>query len=103
MNRSLFRLGLIAALALAMCASSSLAFAQGGTTSTLNGTVVDTSGAVLPGADVSARHTTTGVVTAAVTNTEGAFSLAAMPIGSYVVSVTLQGFKTAVINNVVLT
>jgi hypothetical protein len=103
MNRSLFRLGLVTALALAMCAGSSLAFAQGGTTSTLNGTVVDTSGAVLPGATVSAKHSTTGVVTTAVANTEGAFSLPAMPIGTYVVNVTLEGFKTAVINNVVLT
>src|SRR5215211_5261506 len=103
MNRSLFRLGLVTVLALAMCASSSLAFAQGGTTSTLNGTVVDTSGAVLPGADISAKHSTSGVVTTAVANSEGAFSLPALPIGTYVVTVTMQGFKTAVVNDVVLT
>ena len=103
MNRSVFRLGLVSALVLAMCASSSLAFAQGGTTSTLNGTVVDTSGAVLPGADISAKHSTTGVVTTAVSNAEGAFSIAALPIGTYVVTVTLQGFKTSIVNNVVLT
>jgi hypothetical protein len=90
-------------LALAIGASGSLVFAQGGTTSTLNGTVVDTSGAVLPGADVSAKHSTSGVITTAITNTEGAFSLPAMPIGTYVVTVTLQGFKTSVTNNVVLT
>lgn len=103
MNRSLSRLGLTMVLGVALCASSSLVFAQGGTTSTLNGTVVDTSGAVLPGADVSAKHSASAVVTTSVTNTEGAFTIPAMPIGTYVVTVTLQGFKSAVINNVVLT
>jgi Carboxypeptidase regulatory-like domain/TonB-dependent Receptor Plug Domain len=88
------------AVFLAMAGTS---YGQGGTTSTLAGVVVDGSGAVIPGADVVARHNATGVTVSAVTNSDGAFSFPALNIGQYTVTVSLQGFKTAVINNVVLT
>ena len=88
------------AVFLAMAGTS---YGQGGTTSTLAGVVVDGSGALIPGADVVARHNATGVSVSAVTNTEGAFSFPALNIGRYTVTVSLQGFKTAVVNNVVLT
>lgn len=97
MKRSVLRLGLIVLFA-AVFASS--AFAQ---TQTISGIVVDGSGAVIPGADVAAKHTGTGVVSRAVSNAEGQFSLPGMQIGTYMVTVTLQGFKTVVVNNVVLT
>ena len=103
MNRSVLRLGLVVLLAVAMCAAPSSLFAQGSTTQTLSGTVIDTTGAVIPGADVSAKHNGTGVVNTAVSNGEGLFSIPSLPIGAYTVSVTLQGFKTVIINNVVLT
>src|SRR5436309_10864881 len=79
------------------------AHGQGGSTSTLAGVVVDTSGGVIPGADVVAKHNATGVTTSAVTNTEGVFSFPALNTGTYTVTVSLQGFKAAVINDVVLT
>ena len=41
--------------------SSSPAYGQGGTTSTLSGVAVDTSGAVLPGADVTVTMPSTGL------------------------------------------
>jgi hypothetical protein len=41
--------------------------------------------------------------TAAVSNSDGLFSIPSLPIGTYTVTVTLQGFKTVVIQNVVLT
>jgi hypothetical protein len=103
MNRSVFRSALVAILALALGVMATNAYAQGGVTQPLAGTVVDASGAVIPGADVSAKHNGTGVVTTAVTNSEGVFSMAAMPVGTYTVTVTLQGFKTVVINDVVIT
>jgi outer membrane receptor protein involved in Fe transport len=103
MNRSVLRLGLVVLLAVAMSAAPSSLFAQGSTTQTLSGTIVDTTGAVIPGADVSAKHNGTGVVNTAVSNSEGLFSIPSLPIGTYTVSVTLQGFKTVIINNVVLT
>jgi hypothetical protein len=78
------------------------AFAQGGSTSTLSGIVVDSSGGVIPGADVTIKHNATNVTTTAVSNSSGAFSFPGLNIGTYTVTVTLQGFKTFVVNNVVL-
>jgi hypothetical protein len=103
MNRSVLRLGLVVLFAAVLASLGNLAYAQGGTTQTLSGTVVDVSGAVIPGADVAAKHGGTGVVSNAVSNSEGLFSIPSLPGGTYTVSVTLQGFKTAVIQNVVLT
>ena len=100
MNRSTLRLGLVVLLAAVFCASGTAAYAQ---SSTLSGTVVDSSGAVIPGADVVAKHLATGVTTPTVSNTEGVFSIPSLPIGTYTVTVTLQGFKTVVVSNVVLT
>ena len=77
--------------------------AQGGTTSTISGIVVDTGGGVIPGADVSVKHNGTNVTTTGVTNERGAFSFPGLNVGTYTVTVTLQGFKTFVANDVVLT
>ncbi len=103
MNRSVFRVGLSVLLAVVLCMAGANAFAQGGTTQTLSGTVADTSGFVIPGADVIATHNGTGVASSSVSNAEGLFSLPSLPIGTYTVTVTLQGFKTFVVQNVVLT
>jgi hypothetical protein len=103
MNRKSLRLGVVVFMIAAFSALGSYAYAQGSTTQNLSGTVVDASGAVIPGADITAKHTGTGVVNTAVSNTEGLFSIPSLPIGTYVVTVTLQGFKQVVINNVVLT
>src|ERR1043166_1702135 len=78
-------------------------YGQGGTTSTLNGVVVDTSGAIIPGANVTAKQTATGVSSETVSNAEGVFSFPALNTGTYTVTVALQGFKQYVANNVVLT
>src|SRR4051795_10084106 len=103
MNRRLLRLGVVVFMIAAFSALGSYAYAQGSTTQTLSGTVVDASGAVIPGADITATHTGTGVVNTAVSNTEGLFSIPSLPIGTYSVTVKLQGFKTVIVNNVVLT
>lgn len=79
------------------------AFAQGGTTSTLSGVVTDSAGGVVPGAEVVIKHNATGVTNNAVSNNEGAFSFPGLNVGTYTVTVTLTGFKTFVVNDVVLT
>ena len=84
-------------------AASGFAYAQGGTSSTLSGVVLDTGGGVVPGADVTVKHNATNVSQSSVTNTEGVFSFPGLNVGTYTVTVTLQGFKTFITNNVVLT
>ena len=103
MNRICIRLGLYGALVLLLALHASPAFAQGASTSTISGTVADPSGAVLPGATVVAKHLATGVVTNTVTNSQGAFTLASLPAGTYEVTITLEGFKTFVAKDVVIT
>jgi hypothetical protein len=78
------------------------AFAQGGVASTLNGTVTDSSGAVIPGATIIVKRADTGVTTEAVSNGEGQFTVPQLAPGKYSVTVTLAGFKTATVNDVEL-
>ena len=101
MNRSLFRLGLYSVLVLAL--SAGIAYAQGTTTSTISGRVVDSSGGVLPGATITAKHLATNVVSTTVTNADGNFTLPSLPNGTYEVTVALEGFKTHVVKDVVIT
>jgi hypothetical protein len=78
-------------------------FAQGGSSRTsLSGQVSDKTGGVIPGAVVDVKNTATGVSTQTTTNSTGLFSVPALDPGTYTVTVTLQGFKKAVVNDVVL-
>src|SRR5215203_7407740 len=78
--------------------SASMAFAQGG--QSLSGVVMDGAGGVISGASVAVRHNATGESFEAVTNEAGTFSVPAIAVGTYTVTITLQGFKTAVVNDV---
>ena len=93
----------VAALLAAVIGWASPSYSQGGTSSTLSGVVVDSSGAVIPGADVVAKQISTAVVTSAVSNAEGLFSFPGLNVGTYTVTVSLQGFKTYTATDVVLT
>ena len=77
--------------------SSTFAYAQ---TATLSGVVTDTAGGVVPGANVSVVNNATKVAQESVSNTSGQFSFPALPIGTYTVTVSLEGFKTFVANEV---
>jgi hypothetical protein len=82
--------------------SGTLAYAQGGATSSLSGTVTDSSGGVVPGADVVVKNVATGTVFTAVTGAEGTFNIPSMPPGTYTATVSLMGFKTVMLNDVTL-
>jgi hypothetical protein len=64
----------LAALILASTATAP-AFAQGSFFTSLSGTVVDTSGGVIPGADVKIKNTGTGAEFNAVSGTDGGFTV----------------------------
>jgi len=97
--KSIFR---TLAVALLPALASTSAFAQGGVTTSLSGTVVDTSGAVIPGADVLAKNIATTAESRTVSTDNGTFTIPALNPGTYSVTVSLMGFKTAVLNEVVL-
>jgi hypothetical protein len=72
----------------------------GGATTSLSGTVTDTSAAIIPGATVVVKNNGTATQFDAVTNENGYFTVPALDPGSYSVTVTLMGFKTAVLSDV---
>lgn len=86
---------------LCVCLSASALAQQ--TTSNLTGDIKDVNGAVLTGAQVTARHNDTGLTRTTVSTEEGRFVFPAMPLGAYEVRAEATGFKTLVYKNVNLT
>jgi hypothetical protein len=69
---------------------------------TVSGTVKDTAGAVISGAKVTLVSARTGFVRDGVTNSNGFFTLPAIPVGAYNLKVVQQGFVTGNVDNIVL-
>src|SRR5437868_2113914 len=86
----------------AFVAAAGTARAQGSFFTSLSGTVVDSSGGVIPGADVKVKNTGTGAEFNAVSASDGGFTVPSLPGGAYSVTVSLMGFKTATLNEVTL-
>src|SRR6266404_1548023 len=78
----------------ALVLAAAFALAQT-STSELSGTVRDNTGAVVPGAGVTLNNEQTGVTYKQRTTDSGLYSFPALPVGSYTVTVEVQGFKTA--------
>ena len=87
-----YRACLIAAAFGIMLLGSSAAFAQS-IFGSLSGTVMDPTGAVVPGAKINVQNDATKVTQQYVTNKDGYFSATQLPVGTYSVSVTAKGFE----------
>jgi hypothetical protein len=74
--------------------------AQGIITGGISGTVVDQTGAIIPGATADAIGESTGAKFHVTTNSAGVFQISDVPLGSYTISVTAPGFGSATINHV---
>ena len=70
------------------------ASAQTGGTGALTVTVIDSSGAVVPGASVTVRNGA-GITRTNATDTDGSYTFTLLPPGLYDVLITSSGFKTA--------
>src|SRR4030095_9041111 len=88
-----------AALLLVVFASVSL-WAQA--TAQISGTVKDQSGAVLPGVEITATQTDTGVARTTVSNETGSYVLPSLPTGPYKLEASLAGFRTFVQTGIIL-
>src|SRR5438132_3259685 len=79
---------------------STQAWAQA--TAQISGTVKDPSGAVLPGVEITATQTETGIVRTTVTNETGSYVLSNLALGPYRLEAALTGFHTFVQSGIVL-
>jgi hypothetical protein len=87
-------------LVMTLCLAVPISWAQA--TAQISGSVRDQSGAVLPGVEITATHTETGIQRTTVTNETGAFSLPNLAIGPYRIEASLPGFRSFVQTGIVL-
>jgi len=85
---------LTAAVLLLTIVFATSALAQLSGKGTIRGTVTDKSGAVVPGALVTARNVDTNVPTTTTTTSSGDYELSTLNPGVYTVTVTLKGFQS---------
>jgi hypothetical protein len=82
----------LAVVAMLVIPSGAAVWAQT-VTGSIRGSILDATGAVVPGATVTATETATGVTTTTKTDREGAYNLQSLRIGTYVVSGSKDGFS----------
>jgi hypothetical protein len=82
--------------------ASATALAQSSGTGTLNGTITDVSGAVVPGVQIIARQLATGTARNTVSNSSGFYSLPALRAGEYQIEAAAAGFQRTQQNGVIL-
>src|SRR6266446_8214895 len=68
----------------------------------INGTVTDPSGAVVPGAQVKATNKATSIDYTSESTSDGHFVFQDLPVGTYEVSVTANGFPTLEVDNILV-
>jgi len=86
-------------LLVALCAT---AFAQVTTTGEIHGTVADQSGAVVPNVQLKLVDENTGIARDATSARDGGFVFVTLPAGSYKLTASAAGFRTAVYTGVIV-
>jgi hypothetical protein len=76
--------------------------AWGQTTGQIRGIAKDSSGAVVPGANITAILLGTATTRSVSTDADGAYDIPELPVGTYTVSAEAQGFKKFVANTVLV-
>src|SRR5579863_8196445 len=67
--------------------------AWGGVTGSISGVIRDSSGAVVPGVQVAAHNTQTGLQWSTTTDDKGFYSFQALPVGTYDIEANKNGFR----------
>jgi hypothetical protein len=83
-------------LVLALLLLCALPAAAQTVTARVEGIVTDNTGSALPGATITATNTGTNASRVDVTDTKGAYTITALPVGDYKVQVDLSGFRSEV-------
>jgi len=85
------RLGFLAAFIVGACSGAAGQSDRGA----IGGSILDSSGALVPGATITATGADTGVVYKTTSTSEGVYHIPNMQVGAYNVSVEAEGFKTS--------
>ena len=96
--RPSYRFGLLALVTLI----GGFAFGQNANTGEIKGTVVDSTGAVVGGVNVTITNADTGVSTVTTTNSSGIYEVPSIPTGPYAITFSKAGFKDLVRKGVTL-
>jgi hypothetical protein len=72
-------------------------------TATVLGTVRDASAGLVPGVMVTLRNVDTGITATTVTGGDGSYQFLNVRVGTYVVRAELEGFSTAIAENIAVT
>jgi hypothetical protein len=71
-------------------------------TATLQGTVTDPKGDVMPSTKIVVRNQATGIERTTETDSDGNYQIAALPVGTYRIEVQAQGFQTQVASDLLI-
>ncbi|HEV2488941.1 MAG TPA: TonB-dependent receptor [Candidatus Acidoferrales bacterium] len=105
MSRSISRMllgSVIVFCALALVLSALPAWGQQGAVGTVSVVVVDQSGAIVRGAQLTIQDLATNDVRKAVTDSGGIFTFTGLPIGTYKLTVNMTGFAAQVYDSVIV-
>src|SRR5262249_60456920 len=92
----------IVGVGLASVLATGTGWAQAVSGSQISGVVKDSSGAAIPGAEVTVTKTDTGMLRTVFTGADGSYVLPNLPVGPYQLKVVLQGFNTYMRDGIVL-
>jgi hypothetical protein len=87
---------------LAWLLASGTGWAQAVAGSQIAGVVRDSGGGVLPGAEITATKTDTGMTRTVFAGPDGAYVIPNLPVGPYQLKIVLQGFQTYLRDGIVL-
>ena len=82
--------------------ASGTGWAQAVAGSQIAGVVRDSGGGVLPGAEITATKTDTGMTRTVFAGPDGAYVIPNLPVGPYQLRIVLQGFQTYLRDGIVL-
>src|SRR3954469_2433392 len=92
----------ILVLALASIFTCTALWAQAVSSSQIKGTIQDSTGLSVPGAEVKVTQTATGAVRTVSSGPDGGYVFPALPVGPYQLEVSKQGFSRYVQSGIVL-
>src|SRR5438093_3054885 len=84
----------VTAIGVLIALPTCLVFAQtSSATATILGVVKDTSGALIPGVNITVKNTETGQTRAAISSESGDYNVPLLPVSAYEMTTTMPGFK----------